>query len=760
MLQRCLPGALVLALASGIVPMTAWAQSAQPPAPPPAQPPAQPEQKPEDVQAPEESPVYKEQIVVTASKTEQALVNAPATVSLIGGETLQNNASTSYADLFRAVPGLNVTQTSARDINLTSRGATSTLSTSQLALVDGRSIYLDFFGFIAWDFLPVNPAEIKQIEVIRGPASAIWGANAMNGVVNVITKSPRELQGTSATFGVGTFGRDVPGRDEDNGMLFYANGSHSQVVSDRWAYKISAGVYSQDPLARPTGSLPSGVAYPAFGNQGTTQPKLDVRTDYDFEDGQRKLIFQGGVAGTEGILHSGIGPFDINSGTVLGYGKVNFSKGAMKANFFTNILNGDATNLLAFGLDGRPLNFIFKSNTYDLEFGDVRTFQQRHVVSYGGNFRYSTFDLSIAPDGDSRKEGGAYVQDEIFLGQYVRLLVGARLDKFDIIENVQFSPRTTLMLKPTADQTVRLSYNRAYRAPSVINNYLNTTIINQLPLGSINPLFGSAVYNFPVRAVGSNLGLPQAGVPAQDLVEQSITAYEIGYTGVIRQRATVSAAFFVNETKDDIFFTQVASYRAANPPPGWPPFPPIPPVFGPIILEGLYCPPGTTPSAQRPCPFGVGNGLPAAFSYRNLGKVRQKGLELGIDGAFTKQLSAFANYSYQPDPEAIGFPQSEINLPPNNRFNVGLNYAGDRYLGNLAVSYQDEAYWQDVLDSRYSGTTDAYTLVNGSVGVKWGEKRNIVTLLKATNLLNDEIQQHIFGDIAKLQVVAELRVGF
>jgi outer membrane receptor protein involved in Fe transport len=578
-------------------------------------------------------------------------------------------------------------------------------------------------------------------------------------VVNVITKSPRELQGTSVTLGVGTFGREVSGGSQDNGMLFYASGSHSQVVSDRWAYKVSAGVYSQDPLARPTGSLPSGIPYPTYTNEGTTQPKLDVRADYDFEDGKRKLVFQGGVAGTAGILHSGIGPFDINSGTVLGYGKVNYSKDAMKLNFFTNILNGDATNLLAVGLNGQPLNFIFKSNTYDVEFGDVRTFQQRHVVSYGGNFRFSTFDLSIAPAADSRKEGGAYAQDEIFLGKYVRLLLGARLDKFDIIEDVQFSPRTTLMIKPTADQTIRLSYNRAYRAPSVINNFLDTTIINQLPLGSINPAFGNAVFNFPLRAVGSNVGLGSA-VPPQNLVEQSITAYEIGFTGVIKQRATVSAAFFFNETKDDIFFTQVASYRATNPPPRWPPFPPIPPFLGPIILEGLFCPPGFTPTAQRPCPFGVGNGLPSAFSYRNLGKVEQKGLELGIDGAFTKEWSGFANYSYQPDPKAIGFPQSEINLPPNNRFNVGVNYGGSRYLGSLAVSYQDEAYWQDVLDNRYAGTTDAYTLVNGTFGVKWGAKRNIVTLLKATNLLNDEIQQHIFGDVSKLQVVGELRVGF
>ena len=108
-------------------------------------------------------------------------------------QTIQNSPATNIGDLLRAVPGVNVTQVSARDINITTRGATSTLATSQLALVDGRSIYLDFFGMVMWDFVPTNPREIKQIEVIRGPASAVWGANAMSGVVNVITKTPREL---------------------------------------------------------------------------------------------------------------------------------------------------------------------------------------------------------------------------------------------------------------------------------------------------------------------------------------------------------------------------------------------------------------------------------------------------------------------------------------------------------------------------------------------------------------------------------------
>jgi outer membrane receptor protein involved in Fe transport len=160
------------------------------------QPPAKPPETEKKEEKREEAPRYEEQVVVTASKVEQQLINAPATVSVISAQTLASKPAQDYAGLFRAVPGVNVTQTSARDINITSRGATGTLSTTQLALIDGRSVYLDFFGFIGWDFLPINFREIKQIEVIRGPASAVWGANAMTGVVNIITRAP----GTGASW--------------------------------------------------------------------------------------------------------------------------------------------------------------------------------------------------------------------------------------------------------------------------------------------------------------------------------------------------------------------------------------------------------------------------------------------------------------------------------------------------------------------------------------------------------------------------------
>ena len=164
----------------------------------------QPPPQPPTPTPPEEQPVYEEQVVVTASRVEQQLVNAPATVSVVTADVIASTPSTNYAELLRSVPGVNISQTSARDYNITMRGAASTLATSTLALLDGRSLYLDFFGFVAWDLLPVNPNELKQIEVIRGPASAVWGANALNGVVNFISKTPRELNGNSATLTFGT----------------------------------------------------------------------------------------------------------------------------------------------------------------------------------------------------------------------------------------------------------------------------------------------------------------------------------------------------------------------------------------------------------------------------------------------------------------------------------------------------------------------------------------------------------------------------
>src|SRR5262245_31723239 len=411
---RLIAAGLVLAFAAPL--FAQQQQQQQQPQQPSTQQPAA-AQEPED---PDRPVKFEEQLVVTASRTDQQLVNAPASVSIITTDTIQNSPGTNIGDLLRAVPGINVAQLSARDINLTARGATSTLATSQLALVDGRSVYLDFFGMVMWDLVPTNANEIKQIEVIRGPASAVWGANAMTGVVNVITMTPRELaargSGTEVTIGGGFFDRDATGVDNGTGGLFYVNGTHAAVVNDKWAYKVSAGYFSQDPLPRPTGTIPNSfnTPYPPYTNAGTSQPKFDARVDYELTDGG-KLEFSGGVAGTEGIIHSGIGPFDIDSGSTLTYVSGRYQKGGRHIGFFTNILNGDAVNVLSRDASGAFLPLVFDTTTFDVDASDLRTIGTHHVLSYGGNFRHNAFDISIAPTGDDRNEGGAYVQDEIFI---------------------------------------------------------------------------------------------------------------------------------------------------------------------------------------------------------------------------------------------------------------------------------------------------------------------------------------------------------
>ena len=731
--------ACAAALAVGLAPMARAQQtqtpSAQDQTKPDQKPAPKPDQKPEE--KPDEPRKFEETVVVSASKTDEKLVDAPATMSVIGPQTIQSAPTQNFAELLRTVPGVNITQVSARDINVTSRGATGTLATGQLALLDGRSLYQDFFGFVMWDFLPVNLNEIKQVEVIRGPASAVWGANALYGVVNVITKAPRDMQGTSAMFGVGGFDRNTNTSSESAGSLFYLSGTHAQAINDKWAFKISAGGYKQDAMPRPTGTIPCTIAevcktprnqYPSFKNEGTSQPKFDTRFDYDAEDGST-LSISGGLAGTNGIMHTGIGPFSINSGSIMSYAKANYTKKGFRAGFFTNNLDGDADNLLTIDAKGQPILFSFKTHTYDFEASNVQAFETKHVLTYGGNIRYNTFDLSLAPQADNRTEGGAYIQDEMFLSKMFRLVAGGRLDRFDYLDSVVFSPRVTFMVKPEEHQTFRVSYNRAYRSPSVINNFLDVTIVQPIdltPFSALNPALKGRIYLLPVQSVGN-----------QDLKETAVDAFEVGYSGeVANGRATLSAAFFVNKIKDDILFTEVtgARYTPANPPPGWP----LPP-----FTIGLI----------------PGGSLPSTFTYLNFGKTTQKGVELGVNTSVNRALNVFANYSYQARPVPDGFDISELNLPPKNRFNVGFNFNMDRWLGDMTVAYTDSAFWQDVLDDRYHGTTDAYTLVNGGVGVKFAQNK-LTTSVKVINLFNQEVQQHVFGDVLKRQVMGELRVNF
>ncbi|PYR57419.1 MAG: hypothetical protein DMF91_19535, partial [Acidobacteria bacterium] len=552
------------------------------------------------------------------------------------------------------------------------------------------------------------------------------------------------------------------------GALFGANASIAQAPNRQWAYRISAGYFNSDPLPRPTGKIPQitdprdstktvgGASYPAdasgvfsFQNTGTSQPKFDARVDQELGSNGR-ITYEGGVAGSSGIIHTGIGPFDIQKGSYSGFGKVNYRRSGLKVSFFTNFTNAEAPNLLLIDpTTQKPLQLNFTTQTYDFEAGDTLRAGTRQVVTVGGNVRRNNFDITIAPNAENRTELGAYVQDEVFFDR-VRFTIGGRVDKFGNLSDPVFSPRLAAIFKPMLDQSLRVSFNKAFRSPSVINNYLDIAIIAPTDLSGLAPLLPppfqplvAAPFPLVVHGVGSRV--PIGGRAQADLVEESLTAYEVAYTATIKSKTTVGAAYYVNDSKNNINFAQLPNsldpYTAANPPPGW--------VLPASILAVL---------AQR------GTFLPrTAYTYLNLGPLRQKGFELSLDHRVNSSLTTFGNYSWQARPTVLDdpnpFPSQELALPPTNRFNAGFNYDGPQMLGSGSVNYTDKAFWSDVLSGPYHGFTDAYTLVNASFGVKWAQKK-ITTLVKVTNLFNEDIQQHIFGDIIKRSVVGEVRFTY
>jgi outer membrane receptor protein involved in Fe transport len=279
------------------------------------------------------------------------------------------------------------------------------------------------------------------------------------------------------------------------------------------------------------------------------------------------------------------------------------------------------------------------------------------------------------------------------------------------------SPRTTLLVTPDRSQTIRLSYNRAFRAPSFVNSYLETSFRTTETVGPAGP------FEWEVAAVGND-----------DLKEEALTAYEAAYVTTVG-RVTASAAAYVNRTANAIQFTQTGSYSSSAPPPGWP--------RPPDVLDRL---------------IDQGKGLPSEFSYLNFERIVDRGFELSGEFRISADVSARTNYSWQDRPGATGVDVSELNVPPRHRFNAAVSAARGRYFGTLSGSVVDSAYWQDVL-TPYSGWTAAYASVDGAFGVHSSDRLMTVTI-RGTNLLNRRIQQHAFGDVIRRMVTGEMRVRF
>jgi len=698
-------------------------------------------------------PAFADTVIVSASRTKVLLEDTPTTISVIGRDTIETRPAQNVGDLMREVPGANVVQSSARDVNVATRGPSPFLTGSQLALVDGRPLFFDFFNVIFWDLSAVQTNDIEQIEVVRGPASTMWGANAATGVVNMVTRAPRSSQGLEFAVIGGLLSRSSEAGG--TGVMGSLNIRWADAPTDKLAYRLSAGVYYSDPLERPTGVIPEvptpidppvivgGGSYEDayYDNDGTLQPKFDLRIDQELE-GEGRILYAAGIAYTEGIIQTPIGPFDAQRGTKLAYGQIAYHRGSFRIRSFANYLTGKAPSLLSVDANLDPLRIDFKNGVYDVDAGWSDLFGGRHLMSFGGNVRYNTFDLSIAQDADNRIQAGAYIQDEIRFSTFT-LALAARADWFSNLEDINLSPRAALIWSPIPEHSFKASFARAFRAPSAVENYLELSFVGgYIPLDAFDP---SLTEPFPL--IFNMYGNP-------DLKAETIDSFEIGYSAVLNGGLThLDVNLYVTEIHDKMAnFPSTAAlieagvepfYTSENPPPGWP--------LNPIVLDFLAV---------------QGIFLPANSMTLNIGSIRSAGLELSARHTFRRGVTLFGNYSYQTLPELLDPigdpdrpPSDTVNTPPYHRFNAGATYNGRTYLGNLTVNYSDRAFFAQGIQPFYYGYSDSYTLVSASVGRRWSDGW-VTTNIKILNLLDDPVKQHVFGDLMRRTVMLEALFRF
>ncbi|HXU08216.1 MAG TPA: TonB-dependent receptor plug domain-containing protein, partial [Blastocatellia bacterium] len=179
--------------------------------------------------------------VTSVSKREEKLFEAPAAIFVITPEDIRRSGATSLPELFRMVPGMHVARISANKWAISSRGFNNEFANKLLVLIDGRSVYTPLFGGVFWDTQDVELEDIERIEVIRGPGASLWGANAVNGVINIVTKKARDTQGGMITAGAG------------NNERGFGSARYGGTLGKTASYRVYAKYFDRPSLVNQTG---------------------------------------------------------------------------------------------------------------------------------------------------------------------------------------------------------------------------------------------------------------------------------------------------------------------------------------------------------------------------------------------------------------------------------------------------------------------------------------------------------------------------
>ena len=462
--------------------------------------------------------------VTSVSKKKQQLNEAAAAIFVITQEDIRRSGVTSIPEALRMAPGIQVARIDANKWAISSRGFNTQFVNKLLVLIDGRTVYTPSYSGVYWDVQDTLLEDVDRIEVIRGPGATLWGANAVNGVINIITKQARETQG---------------------GLLVAGSGNEERAIAS-----LRYGTQLNDKV--------QGRAYLKYNNRdGSYYPALDDDAGDDWENlrGGFRLdvqpthsdnwTLQGDVYKVEAnqLLNLWQDPSDpANAVYAPYYLATNLadrveSTGWNLLTRWDRLLSEDSNIRLQFYYDHTRRAEAFNVQTHDtldIDFQHQFKAFANHDVVWGLGYRHvqddfdNTYNVNFIPDRQTSGLISTFIQDEIQLApERLYLTLGSKFEH-NAYSGFEMQPSVRLVWLPSQRSTLWASVSRAVRTPSRLEtgSHIVARII------PIQPTY----YPLTIYTVGN-----------EDLESETLTAYEAGYRIQPRENLSFDLALFFND---------------------------------------------------------------------------------------------------------------------------------------------------------------------------------------------------------------------
>jgi iron complex outermembrane receptor protein len=476
--------------------------------------------------------------VTSVSKQKQLLSNSPAAIYVVTSESIRRSGATSIPQALRDVPGLHVAQIDSQKWAIGSRGFNGRYNNKLLVLMDGRTLYSPAFSGVYWEVQDTLMADIERIEVIRGPSAALWGANAVNGVINIITKHSADTLGGYAELGAG---------DYEQGFAGFRYGS---TLSDKVTSRVYLKGHERDSFELDPNDLESDLLVP-FADAGKDNSwqhlQLGGRIDIQLETDTSltlssdfytsKMQQAPNIASTDAPLYREYYTDEVKSdgfNLLSKYTKALSATSEYSVQTYYDYANRDE-NL--YGLS---------SETFDVDFQHQLIVGQNHNVVWGLGYRYIQDDLGSSPILESSEAfstntdlWSAFISDDIMLVKdELWLTLASRFERNDYT-GFEVQPNIRLRWQLDAKNSVWTSIARAVRTPSRLENNISVNGLN-IPPSDEAPLV-------------------KVWVSGNDNFEsEEIISYEMGYRFIPASQWSFDTTVFYNDY-DKLRSTSIAA---------------------------------------------------------------------------------------------------------------------------------------------------------------------------------------------------------